>query len=856
MHRYSYKITFKQTGFRIKYNIVQGVSLLQDQSAFDQTQFQPWDIGKNLQGGYIVQKILGQGGMGTVYLVEKELSSGRLSFAVKTLLASILADESKKRQFLSELRTWIDLPDHPNLTACYFFRTIEDRLTVFSEYIGGGSLRDWIVSHRLNTVKDILDVAIQFAWGLHAAHECGVIHQDVKPGNVLITEDSLVKVTDFGLARALEAGGIESSYLSSTGANLVSSNGMTLAYCSPEQAMGEKLNRRTDIWSWGLSVLEMFNGDVSWKIGTLAEMALSMYLENGPVRELPAMPERVQEVLLRAFRENPADRWKNLDQAAGELMTAYAEETGTAYPRKKPPFTHRKTQKKEHKRRLHTGSAWEDPMKLLQLAYHESGEDISGFRAQLPERKGSRKAQALVDLEILGEAERIFSRLIQNGRADLRFRKAGVFYLMGFVNRASEDPRAAIDSFERAAGIFEALNREKFHEDHFSQMVSSFINMGIAHLLIGDFEEAIQTFDKGLEMYRQYGVNTGQTGINSQMAILYLNKANALWRMRKTKEASLLYDPVIESYERQTYLEGKKHIALPLSKVYQNKALTLWDIGEIPGAIDLFSRAIVIMEECVHDEKRVELTGELAMFYTNYAMICADIPDYETALTYYQRAIDLIQKLYEEEPASHLREELARAYYKKGETLMKLKKYGESWRCLDESASLLVYAVREGGQHHLVCYLALLYGSMSEVKWFTGDIESAGVFHEDAVKILEQEAGDGDKTELDRETARIYTIGGYIREHEKDYTGAAQKYEKAACILNRMDRAGDKTALEIETVMVNALHITACAKSGMDQSDAGEIRIWMDKLKAVAGTERNDEVEQVLADLEAFWSST
>src|SRR5262249_58345974 len=141
-----------------------------------------------------------------------------------------------------------------------FFRTIGAEELIFAEFVAGGALADWIHARKLTRLEQILDVAIQFAWGLHAAHERGLIHRDVKPGNVLLTHDGVVKVTDFGLSQALEGSGA-----------------MTPAYCSPEQANRQRLTRATDTWSWGLSVLEMFTGELTWGHGTAAPDALEEY---------------------------------------------------------------------------------------------------------------------------------------------------------------------------------------------------------------------------------------------------------------------------------------------------------------------------------------------------------------------------------------------------------------------------------------------------------------------------------------------------------------------------------------------------------------------------------------------------
>ncbi len=158
-----------------------------------------WSVGKVLFGDFEIKSALGAGGMGAVYLVRSR--SGGQRFAVKTILPNKRNDKESRRAFLEEVQTWIDIPDHPHLAACRFFHTLGDEVAVFAEYVEGGTLYDWIHQGKLSQQEKILDVAIQFAWGLHAIHEWGLVHQDVKPGNVLMMRGGTAKVSDFGLAR-------------------------------------------------------------------------------------------------------------------------------------------------------------------------------------------------------------------------------------------------------------------------------------------------------------------------------------------------------------------------------------------------------------------------------------------------------------------------------------------------------------------------------------------------------------------------------------------------------------------------------------------------------------------------------
>ncbi|EFH80097.1 serine/threonine-protein kinase [Ktedonobacter racemifer] len=242
-----------------------------------------WKVGDCIFNEFDVTGIIGEGGMGTVYKINYHpwLS---IDLVVKSPRPEFFAREGGKENFIREAETWMGLRVHPHLVSCYFVRSLGGIPRIFAEYIDGGSLADWIRQRKLyeggleRALERILDIAIQFAWGLHAAHEQGLVHQDIKPANVMLTTQGIAKVTDFGLARARAmTGEQEMKDEQAHQSILVSSRGMTPAYCSPEQAAEQKLSRKTDIWSWGLSVLEMFTGEVTWRIGVAAREALAEY---------------------------------------------------------------------------------------------------------------------------------------------------------------------------------------------------------------------------------------------------------------------------------------------------------------------------------------------------------------------------------------------------------------------------------------------------------------------------------------------------------------------------------------------------------------------------------------------------
>jgi len=293
-----------------------------------------WDIGDVIRGVYEVVALLGEGGMGTVYRVHHR--QWNTDLAVKRPRAALLAEPAASEDFLRECETWIHLGPHPHAVSGYYVRTLDGVPHIFAEYVEDGSLQTWIRERRLTDLLDILDVAIQTAWGLQHAHDHGLIHHDVKPANVLMTPSGTAKVTDFGLAKAQARS--DGTAVGDEGQSiLVTCGGMTPAYCSPEQAERAGVSRRTDVWSWAVTVLEMFAGAVTWSAGPQAPEALTELTEEGAEdSSLPLIPEGLAGLLRRCLTEDPVSRPNDMKEIAGELEAIYATCAGHAYPRPAP----------------------------------------------------------------------------------------------------------------------------------------------------------------------------------------------------------------------------------------------------------------------------------------------------------------------------------------------------------------------------------------------------------------------------------------------------------------------------------------------------------------------------------------
>jgi WD40 repeat protein len=295
-----------------------------------------WNIGDVIADLYEVTGVLGEGGMGIVYKVHHK--EWDVDLAVKSIRPEILNDTGLEN-FIKEAETWVNLGLHPNTVSCYYVRKLGEVPRIFSEYIDGGSLKEWIQTKKLyegtkeEILKRILDISIQTAWGLQYAHEQGLVHQDVKPANILMSSDGSIKVTDFGIAKArFNIGEIYTP--SKDGTILVPSGAMSRLYCSPEQAEGKPVSRKTDIWSWALSIFEMFTGGVCWASGTIAATVLNEHLLNGNNNQsIPKTPKSLAELLKHCFQCNPDDRPNDFEHTSKVLVDIYSEINKSKYYR-------------------------------------------------------------------------------------------------------------------------------------------------------------------------------------------------------------------------------------------------------------------------------------------------------------------------------------------------------------------------------------------------------------------------------------------------------------------------------------------------------------------------------------------
>jgi serine/threonine protein kinase/Tfp pilus assembly protein PilF len=277
-------------------------------------------IGQTISHYKIVEKI-GAGGMGVVYKAED--TKLKRTVALKFLPQHLSMSEEEKKRFIHEARASAAL-DHPNICNIHEINETEDgRLYIVMACYEGESLKDRIKKGPLG-IDDALDIARQIAEGLHKAHQKDIVHRDIKPANIFITSDGLVKILDFGLAKLRGQ-----TRLTKAGTTMG-----TIAYMSPEQAQGEGVDQRTDLWSLGVVLYEMVTGELPFKGEYEQAIIYSIMNEEpgaaGALRE--GVSETLQAILDRALAKDAAERF----QTAAEFRYKLQEESGTA--RLLPPF--------------------------------------------------------------------------------------------------------------------------------------------------------------------------------------------------------------------------------------------------------------------------------------------------------------------------------------------------------------------------------------------------------------------------------------------------------------------------------------------------------------------------------------
>ncbi len=346
-----------------------------------------WEIGDIIDGRYEVLSVIGRGGKGIVYKVNH--LEWKLELAVKMPLAHLVADDISKARFIREAQTWVDLGLHPNIVQCWYVRELGGVPRLFMDYIGGGSLKDWIRDGKIVSEdwERILDLIIQACDGLSYAHEQGMeVHRDIKPGNMLITERGDLLVTDFGIAKRegieIEESSVAEPVNHDTEQSTITVTGSELGtpeYGAPEQwGKARHADTRADIYALGVVLFELCCGRRPFDDGIHREpphVLIGRHLSVPPPdpRSLnPAIPSVLSELIVRCLAKSPDDRPATMTALREQLVEAHAQVLGKPSRRTKPQTVELRSDALNNRaasmldlgERAQAFTAWQEALKL------------------------------------------------------------------------------------------------------------------------------------------------------------------------------------------------------------------------------------------------------------------------------------------------------------------------------------------------------------------------------------------------------------------------------------------------------------------------------------------------------------
>lgn len=270
--------------------------------------------GQKISDRYQILKAIGEGGMANVYLAYDTILDRNV--AVKVLRGDLANDEKFVRRFQREALSASSLT-HPNIVEVYDVGEDHGQYYIVMEYVEGRHLKDLIKKRGKLTISEVIDIMLQITDGMSIAHDSYIIHRDIKPQNIMILENGLVKIMDFGIAMALN-----STQLTQTNSVMGS-----VHYLPPEQANGKGSTLQSDIYSMGIVMYELLTAKLPYKGDNAVEIALKHLKEPLPSirEELPNIPVSIENIIIKSTAKNPKNRYADAREMHNDLLTCMDE---------------------------------------------------------------------------------------------------------------------------------------------------------------------------------------------------------------------------------------------------------------------------------------------------------------------------------------------------------------------------------------------------------------------------------------------------------------------------------------------------------------------------------------------------
>lgn len=338
--------------------------------------------GQKINDRYLIIRSIGEGGMANVYLAHDTILDRDV--AIKILRGDLANDEKFVRRFQREALAASSL-SHPNIVEMYDVGEDDGTYYIVMEYVEGKTLKQLIKKRGALTLSESIDIMLQLTDGITHAHEAGIIHRDLKPQNILMKDDGCIKITDFGVAMALNE------------TQLTQTNSVmgTVHYLPPEQAAGKGSTFRSDIYSMGILFYELLTGHLPYRGDNAVEIALKHMRDPLPSvrKENPAIPQSVENVILKATAKNPKNRYESAKAMREDLLTVLDDDRIN-----EPVYTYPYPEHEvdDKKKTVTKGDLKAKDTKPKEEVKEDASEDTSDIEEDIKEDKSMRRSNAVI----------------------------------------------------------------------------------------------------------------------------------------------------------------------------------------------------------------------------------------------------------------------------------------------------------------------------------------------------------------------------------------------------------------------------------------------------------------------------
>lgn len=510
-----------------------------------------YKVADTILGDYVIANVK-RGGFGVVYIVlhrEKKRALAVKSFQDKYFFRGDKRADDVVQAFNHEAEVWVKLGSHENIVEAFFVLVIEYKPHIFMEYVDGGSLRETLLRQTLS-VPDALFFGIQFCNGMTYANSAdlgggrrGIVHRDIKPENIMLTSDGVLKITDFGLVKAL--GGAVAEGIPAG----------TPPYMSPEQFETVDVDTRSDVYSFGAVLYEMLTGDLPFRGLKFAYQ--HRYEAPVPLERInPSIPDGLGEIVLKCLEKHPDDRYQGFESLRDDLAELYESRFGDIPEVKKRISTVTAARLTAKGVSLHGVRRHEEAIECFDKALETNPRYASAWLG---------KGTSMTSLGRWREAMTCYDRALEINPTD-----AQGWVGKGMALSALLGEKEAIECFDRALEINPvhpwALSMKgmtlwklgKHKEaipalDRLLQVnprqVEAWIGKGVSMARLGKHEEAIPCFDKALET-------------NPRSALTWYSKGASLAALGRHKFALTCYDRAVEINPRSALAWYSKGVSL------------------------------------------------------------------------------------------------------------------------------------------------------------------------------------------------------------------------------------------------------------------------------------------------------